>query len=896
MIGSNHKFNYKLYSILFIYFFCNHTIFSQNTIKGSIVTINNEEIPFAIIEVKIGETKPIYIYSDDKGYFNIKNVINDELDLKISALGYSTAKTTLNASKLNTKEILKFILKEKNIELEEVIVRTKKPLIVKKDTIVFRTKYFSNGTENNVEDLLKKIPNLNIDDEGTIRVGNQEIEKIMVDGDDFFEKGYKILSKNMPTQPIEEVEILKNYSNNSLLKGIEYTNKVAINLKLNENAKRVWFGNIDLAYGVNSKNRYEVKGNLMNFGKTNKFYFLTNLNNTGIDATGRLKNLINPLRVDEPESIGDNQSLTNLIDISISNNFFKKERTNFNNTELASLNSIFNPTKKLKIKALTFFNWDENNFFKNSIDRIDFDNTKFENTSNYNIRKTKKITFGKLDITYKIADKKILKATTKYNIGSFNDYSNIVFNNDYINEDLQYQNTLFDQKFNYTNKITDKKVILITGRFINEKTPQNYKVNQFLHQGMFPDFNTANNVLQKNNNEMLFMGVNAHLLEKKQPNNLIELQLGNEFRRDKLTTRLSLLENKILLDNPDGYKNYNQYSVNNLYLKTKYLLEANNKLNITGKINFYQYFNTLKVDDTITKENSFIINPSAVLDWTINTKNKISLNYSLNTKTAKSLDTYNNFVLTDYNIFSKGTGNLDRLTASNYLFNYQLGNWSDRFFANTFITYNKNHDYFTTNTILNQNTSIVEKIRVKNQDFISINSNLDYFFKSISSNLKLKLNYVKSEYKNIVNGSDIREIHTDNYNYGGELRSAFNGMFNYHLGIKWEFFEIKTTSNSSFINNVSFLDLFFVLNEKINIKLESERYYFGNLSSNNNFYFLDFKARYSLKKEKINLEISGNNLFNTNTFRVSSINDIGTSTTEYRLLPRYILLKMELKF
>ena len=70
----------------------------------------------------------------------------------------------------------------------------------------------------------------------------------MVDGDDFFEGGYKILSKNMPAYPIEEVEVLKRYSDNRLLKNIEECNRIALNLRLDDNSKRIWFGNINARY------------------------------------------------------------------------------------------------------------------------------------------------------------------------------------------------------------------------------------------------------------------------------------------------------------------------------------------------------------------------------------------------------------------------------------------------------------------------------------------------------------------------------------------------------------------------------------------------------------------------------------------------------------------------
>lgn len=884
----------KLFTLFYIIISINTICYAQTIIKGYVTDSETTKGVFASVVLKDEQGKIItYTNTKNEGYFELKILFKGVFNLSVSSLSYEAQSKKIEiTSSVKIKE--NFVLKPRSTVLQEVVVQSRRPITVKKDTIVFNAKYFLQGNEQVVEDLLKKIPGLNVLTDGTIKIGNQEVEKVMIDGDDFFEKGYKIVTKNMPVNPIDKVEVYQNYSNNKHLKGIENSEKVALNLTLKEEAKRIWFGNAFGGYGLVSENRYEFRANLMNFGKKSKHYFLTNFNNIGIDAVGDINHLIRPFRYDEPASLGDNQSANSLLALNYELPNLKKRRVNLNNAEMLSLNSIFTLSEKVKLKTLGFLNTDEVDFFRNSFQTFSVGNTTFTNTENFVGRKTQLTGFGKIDITYDISKTKTVEYTGKFNKTNEINSSDLLFNNDLLNERLNANNQLFDQKIVYTNKFKDNKVFLLSTRYINEKTPQNYSINQFIFNDLFTE--NANNTKQFSENKMQFAGVEAQLLDKKKNGDLFEIKMGNQLRIDNLNTRFELLQNDNNLTFPNGYQNNLTYATNDLYLSAKYRFKLKN-FNLLTQTDTHQLFNQLQNFNIKSNQNPFFIMPKIGLDWKINDKNKILTSYSYNTTNAGVLDVYSGFAQTGFRSFSKGLEEFNQLNSSSAILNYTNGSWGEKFFANTFILYSKNNDFFSTNSIIAQNYSQAKKIIIKNRELLSISSSIDRYFKPIKSNLKINLGATKTNFKNIVNNSNLREVKNLNADYGFELRSGFRGFFNYHIGSKWNYNEVETTIKNNFTDNMSFIDLSFMFNDKFNIQAQSERYFFGNLDKDNNkYYFLDLEARYVVKENKLTFFLSGNNLFNTEKFRNYSVSDINISQTEYRLMPRYVIIKMEYRF
>lgn len=882
-----------LYTLLLLFSY--NFVYCQTNISGKIFDTERKPIISASIILK-DETEKIvtYTFSDAYGNYILHKIVSGQYSLTISALGYEKIIKKIDIYKNSEVQTFDFTLSEKISEIKEVIIKSERPITIEGDKITFNANSFLQGNEQTVEDLLKNIPGINVEEDGTIKVGNQEVEKVMVDGDDFFEKGYKVLTKNMPVNPIDTVELLQKYSNNKHLKGIENSNKVALNLTLKDDAKSTWFGNATAGYDILGKNRYEAKGNLMNFGKKNKYYFLTNFNNVGSDTTGNIYDLIYSSGDAQVGNIGNGETAENLLGLGFDRPNLKEKRVNFNNAKLLSINSIFTLADKIKLKLLGFGNADENSFFRNSFESFSVGNTNFENTENFEGRKKQLTGFGKVDFTYDISKNKTLEYTGKFNKTSERNTSDLLFNKNLLNERLNSDNQLVDQKIVFTNKFKENKVFLLSGRYINEKTPQNYVVNQFLFSNYFQT--DADKTKQFSQNKMQFAGVEAHLLDRKKNGDLLEVKIGNQLRIDHLDTRFELFKNENLQSTPRDFQNNLTYSTNDLYLTTKYRFKFE-KFSLLTEANFHQFFNQLENPGVKSAQNPFFIIPTVGFDWEINKKNKLLASYTYNTSNAQVLDVYSGLVQTGFRSFSKGLQEFNLFNSSNVILNYTYGSWGDKFFANMFVIYNKDNDFYSTNSIIAQNFSQSEKILIKDRELLSVSSNADRYFKPIKSNLKLILGASKSNYKNIVNNSDLREVKNLNFNYGFELRSGFKGFFNYHFGSKWNHNQVKTTITNSFTDNLSFLDLSLIFNDKFNIQLQSERYYFGNLEKGTNqYYFLDAEARYVIKENKITLFLSGNNLFNVNTFRNYSISDISISETEYRLQPRYVMLKAEYRF
>ncbi len=869
-------------------------VFCQTTIQGKITDSLQEPIAFANIFLKAKNDEAIiaYTFTKENGTYELKTDKTGFYELSFSTISFQTKTVEVLLKKESETQILNVQLIAKTFQLNKVLVYSDRPITIKKDTVIYNVDAFKRGNEETVEDLLKNLPGVNVAEDGTIKVKNKEIEKVMVEGEDLFGKGYKLLTKNLDAKTVDHVEVYDHYSNNRLLKGIENSDKIALNLTLNDEYKNQLSTMLRPGYGLASENRYDVKSNLIWFQKKSKSYAFFNLNNVGEAVMGdEIQEMIS--------SSGDidfeNEEAYSYLNLIGRPPDLGEERTNFNNAELVSLNNIYTFNPKITLKTIGFLNWDEQNFFKKSKETYFLPTGNFTNTEDYKLRNKKLTGFLKTEFLYTISKTKSFEYSGRYNRSHADSRTNLFFKNELYNEFLEEQQFNTSQRFVYTNKIEENQAFVLTAQYLFDEKPQNYRNNRFLFQELFPEQDSVTNIFQHSEHKVHTAGLESEFYSRDKRENLFRIKSGVHYQNHELNTDFELLGNNETIALPD-FQNNMEYRLFTIYARPEYTFELRN-ISLATSIGFRQYSNVLNTSFKINKKSPFFVNPKLNIEWKINDDHRITSFYSYGSENP-TLQTLNeNFVLRDFNSFSKGTFDLKPMNSSLFFFNYMLGTPVSTFYANSFLLYQKEEEYLSSDLLIAQNYQLNNLIRLKDRNFLNAQTELNYYISKLSINTRLKLGYSQQKYANKLNGV-LRGLELDTYNYGTEIRSAFSGKFDFHIGTEW-FGNVVKTEKETRTNtmNKSFLNLIYEPFENLNLSLNTERYYFAHFNTgDNSYYFMDFQAKYTFLKNKLSFSIAGKNLLNIKTYRNLYIDDSGIFSSSYKLLPRYFLLKTTIRF
>ncbi len=828
--------------VLYISFF-----FTSNsqTIKGKVLNVEGSPIVDANVIFKNPKTNLIidYCRTDELGFFS-KKLSAKKYILIISSLGYKQ-KTILIDSE---KKWLKIEL-ENNVEiLTPVTIKAKR----RSDIVSFEVEKIKKGDEQVVEDILQNIHGITVSDSGKITVGNTEIKKIMIENDDFFDKGYRMISKNMPSRAIYKIEILYNYNDNKMLRGLKDSDDVAINLKLDSASKNVWFGDGKFISGIVTENQFLAGLNLMNFGKRTKIYFFGHYNNIGQNPIGDIKDMIEPFNLNE-SVVGDNQHAYTFFSPPSINTHFEDYRVNFNNQKIISPNIIFNISNKVKAKFTSIFNDDNLFFTKKEISKyylqdkfLVFDKIQKNNEKLSDV-------YNKFDLYFNISNSFNIQTIAKYNNSVDNNFNDEILNKFQRNEILNADNESYGVKNIFSYK-KNNKAFLLTTNVVKENKKQHRNIK-----------NSKNNI----ENSMLFSGLELYSLIKHHKI-LFENKVGFQYRNDKLMYNDGVLFNSDILSK-------------NLYLKSM-ISYKKKKSRYSFSIDFHKYNFILQGK----KGKTNILNTAITYDYKVN-KNHFNLDFSYKNIPVETKNLIPFYIRVTPQNMMKGYDDFSVIRQFATSFSYNYGGLSD-FNGGLGIDYKLDLDALSYSFKFNKNVLYQDCFFIKNQKnhFVDVYVKNNFYLNSIKSNFKLVNSLQFSNNRNLIN-KDIINSSMVSFNNKIELKSGFDGFFNYHLGVtRFSSFVKSDTDINKMVSYQSFFDIKMNF-KKIRFVSKYEMYHINKKKYN----FVDLKLSYS--NFSLDFTLQAVNLFDINVFKDLNYDYLLSNHVEYKIRPQSFLLGLKYK-
>jgi len=280
----------KLIAMFIMVLFCTiNTQAQSSSVHGSVMdTTQKKAVANAVVLMLTPIDSILYKFTrtDANGSYSFKNTKAGDYILMTTHPYFADFLDNISV-KGTDLEIPKIALTSKSKLLQEVIIKSGNPIRIKGDTTIYTADSFKVSANANVEELLKKLPGIQVDKNGKITAMGEQVTKVLVDGEEFFGDDPGMAVKNLRADAVKEVQVFDKKSEQAEFTGIDDGNtQKTINLKLKEDKKKGYFGKFDIGGGLVNKidDRYNSNILLSSFKGKRKIsgFFLTG--NTGQDG------------------------------------------------------------------------------------------------------------------------------------------------------------------------------------------------------------------------------------------------------------------------------------------------------------------------------------------------------------------------------------------------------------------------------------------------------------------------------------------------------------------------------------------------------------------------------------------------------------------------------------
>lgn len=678
-----------LFSILFILFSTNS--FAQETCKLRGEIRDSIGLPVFDASVSAFNSKNegvAFTFTDTEGSFVLDLPCNESYDVEVEHIDFESYSENVTMDKSKS---VRFKMNRGVISLQEAVVRAKQPITIKGDTIEYDADSFRTAADENLEDILKKLPGIQVEN-GKVFYEGKEITTIKVGNREVLGGNTKLLTKNLPADAIDKVQLNKKFKQNPFANSLSGDEEAMLNIELKEDKKSLIFGNATL--GGDAHEHTDIQSKLFYFSPKTDGTFITDFNTYGKEVftnedyfafLGGMSELMEEGSIFSLRDNSNNLRLGSAQDASEMGSF------------LSALHFGYEPSKKLYTNAFVLFN-NNNLSYKSTQERILNENSS-QRDEQYNDQHLLS-TLGRLRIDYTPDAKSQIKYRLNFNYLENEDeqladtYQNEVSTG---NRNSLMNKTSFSlrQNLSYVRKIgRDNNLgIYVRHQMMNDRP--NLEI-QSDSSSMVIENLSFNNLWQQqkfNKNNLQVYGIYNHLLTN---TSNLRLKIGSNLSWQ--TLKNSIYEDNSLVTD-ENFLTDSDFNYSELYADATYTKKFGIfKFDIgVGVHNFREKTNLLTDNQTLDATK---ILPHLDAEIKFSNAQALNLSYKQEYKLPNLVDLSNGYDIQNY--YSVYRGFLGLQESLYHTANISYGYFNSFTFLNFYVggTYNRTVDNMQSSSVL----------------------------------------------------------------------------------------------------------------------------------------------------------------------------------------------------
>ncbi len=840
-----------------------------------------------------------YGITNDKGKFVMSLNPNTTYLVSISYIGFQTKELTIVTQNENIVKTIE--MKTGGIDLKGVEIVQEMPVSIKGDTIVYNSDSFTSGTERKLEDVLKKLPGVTVNKDGEVEVEGKKVQKLMVEGKDFFDGDTKLGVKNIPADAIDKVQVLRNYNEIGALKGVENNeDNVAMNIKLKKGKKNFWFGDISAGVGVGHQDkRFIINPKLFYYNPKYSINLISNFNNIGelpltvqdyFKFTGGFRNMMRK---------GGSSLTVSSNDLGIA--LLRNNRAKEIETQFGATNFSYNVTKKWTLSGFAILS-SSNTDLQTQVQSTILAN-QIQQKNNELTRQKSNLGLFKLSSTYKPNEKlqldydilgKISRQNEDNNLfrqitANANTLSENIFTNKIQNPDSYNQNL----SAYYTKN--DKNIFALELQHLHQTEDPFYNANLQTQPFNLQGYVSGQN--RNNINQNRFVKTNKfdakldyyYMLTLKSN---LNLTFGNTNSIQNFNSSIYQILDNGNQNNLNNASNTNQvsFAFNDAFfgLHVKWLT---GKFTFTPGVSIHQYNTRNTQLGTDYNQNFARVLPDFYALFQMKKSETLTYNFAITNDFTDINQLALGNVLQGYSRLFRGNRTLENAEAQTHTLRYFKYNMFN--FENVFATinYSKRLNAVKTNAdfnAINQTTTSFNS-NFADENFSAIGSYGRSFKRYYKASLDVNINWNK--FNNIQNNSPVA-VESFARSFSAKASTNFKKMPNVEFAYSYNVNDYQ--GNRFFTDSPSVkLDYFFLKSFSFVTEYEFYHYYNKSKTVNNEYAFLSANLMYQKKDSKLEYKLSATNLLNTTSLNDDNFSQFAISTSQYVVQPRYIVFSMK---